>query len=289
MPSPGLKWFLLLLCPVCILVIILLHKGTPINILSRSLSSPCVVDAKSQPKSELFFLGNSKFKISEEMKDDDVNRNFFKFLSRRRFACENNARFGNILDGGWDMCLAEPYRPKPPCLVYSFGINHDFSFDDAVARKFNCTVRCFDPSMGRGFHRRSANVWFYQIGIGGNDTINSRRWHLKTLSTIIKSLNDTDTIIDYLKMDVEGSEWPSVTQMLSDGILSKVKQFGVEFHFGGIDVKGLFRVYKMLNQLEDQGFQMWYYTPNLYGIHKTKNGFRSCCYEMVYINTNFLK
>src|SRR6218665_813621 len=44
-----------------------------------------------------------------------------RFLSKRHFACENNTRLGNALDGGWDICLAEPYRPKPPCLVYSFG------------------------------------------------------------------------------------------------------------------------------------------------------------------------
>lgn len=253
------------------------------------MTSPNVINIKMQSKTDLFFLGDSKLEVNEQMSNNDVERDFFKFLSKRHFACANEMRLGNVLDGGWDICLAESYRPKPPCLVYSFGINNDFSFDDAVSSNFNCTVRSFDPSMSAKDYRRSTNVWFYQIGIGGDDTANNRGWKLRTLSTLIKSMNDTNIIIDYLKMDVEGSEWASLAQMLKDGSLSRVKQFGIELHIGGTDTKTLVRIYKTLKQLEDQGFRRWYYTINLYHVKMTKNGFRSCCYEMVYINTNFIK
>lgn len=90
-------------------------------------------------------------------------------------------------------------------------------------------------------------------------------------------------------MDVESSEWSSLSQMLSHGILSKVKQLGIELHMTGSDTKSLFNMYKILKRLEDQGFRQWYYTMNFYHLKHTKNGFRSCCYELVYINTNFMQ
>ena len=90
-------------------------------------------------------------------------------------------------------------------------------------------------------------------------------------------------------MDVESSEWASLSQMLSDGVLSKVKQLGIELHMTGTDAKSLFNMYEIVKRLEDQGFRRWYYTPNFYHLKWTHNGFRSCCYEMVYINTKFLQ
>ena len=30
-----------------------------------------------------------------------------------------------MTDGGWEVCEDEPYRPKSPCLVYSFGSVRD--------------------------------------------------------------------------------------------------------------------------------------------------------------------
>ena len=42
--------------------------------------------------------------------------------------------------------------------------------------------------------------------------------------------------------------------MLSDGILSQVKQLEIELHIGGTDTKGLVSIYMTLKQLEDRGF-----------------------------------
>src|SRR5688572_7792534 len=41
-------------------------------------------------------------------------------------------------------------------------------------------------------HRRSDRLWFYKIGISGDDTINGKGWIMKTLPSIIKSMNDSD-------------------------------------------------------------------------------------------------
>ncbi|XP_071134989.1 uncharacterized protein [Mytilus edulis] len=50
-----------------------------------------------------------------------------------------------MTDGGWNVCHDKPYRPPVPCLVYSFGINNDFSFDDFIVKPYGCDVHSFDP------------------------------------------------------------------------------------------------------------------------------------------------
>ena len=53
-------------------------------------------------------------------------------------------------DGAYYLCKDEPVWPFPQkenklkCLVYSFGINWDFKFDDAIALS-GCEVHAFDP------------------------------------------------------------------------------------------------------------------------------------------------
>lgn len=272
---------------MCLLLMYILYQE-PASMSRNPLSALLGSDKFSRQKG-LLFVGPSTAKVHPNMTLDEADIAFFKFISNLHLLCENALRFGNALDGGWDMCIAKPYRPKEPCLVYSFGINNDFSFDDAISRKFNCTVRSFDPSMKAGTHRRSDRVWFYKIGIGGNNTVNDRHWTLKTFTDITALFNETDTIIDYLKIDVESSEWPSLVPMLEGDTLSRVKQFGVEIHIGQFTVQTLYYQYMLLKRLEDAGFRRWYFARNYYRVIKRRTGFRSCCYEMVYINTRFLK
>jgi len=271
----------------CLLVsalVFLMHRG----------SDPKSTTWHSNRKADgdLIFIGDSREVFHEKMTDEEADVPLNKFLSRRHVACEKSIRLGNVGDGGWDMCIAGPYHPKQPCLVYSFGINNDFSFDDAVGNTFGCTVRSFDPSMKTKDHQRNAHVWFYQIGIGGKDALASNGWQIKTLSSVVAQFNDSKKIIDYLKMDVEESEYASLDEMLSSGILSQVKQLALELHIEDANFRkvtlSLYERYRLLKRLEDAGFRRWYYAINLYNIKFRPNGVRSCCYEMVYVNMNFL-
>jgi len=111
----------------------------------------------------------------------------FRLLTQTHLDCGDIKRLGNTGDGGWDICVVDPYFPKPGCIVYSFGwgclivfilfvslwnvfffkdidqllaiistiklwiclssINYDFTFDDSVAETFGCEVRTFDPRL----------------------------------------------------------------------------------------------------------------------------------------------
>lgn len=61
------------------------------------------------------------------------------------------ARFGPHDDGGWDICMDLPYAFSESCLIYSFGIDNDFSFEEAVEKRFNCEIHSFDPRYTKNF------------------------------------------------------------------------------------------------------------------------------------------
>ncbi|KAK7085795.1 hypothetical protein SK128_017050, partial [Halocaridina rubra] len=69
-------------------------------------------------------------------------------------------------DGRKAVCL-DPVLGITPgnCSVLSFGINNEWSFDDAFDR-FGCKVYAFDPTMGAEDHQRSTNIRFLNLGIG---------------------------------------------------------------------------------------------------------------------------
>ncbi|KAI9559235.1 hypothetical protein GHT06_016024 [Daphnia sinensis] len=159
-------------------------------------------------------------------------------------------------DGHKAVCLDRLIAPIfSNCLVYSFGINNQWAFDDAMAQ-YGCQVYSFDPSMGVGDYDRSQHIHFYNVGLAGEDGMHPvKKWNMKTASSIYQMLGyyhgDT-TIIDVLKMDVEFSEWEVIPQMLRSGFLAdKVKQLAVEIHFNADDPIETFRRYAgILQDLE---------------------------------------
>jgi hypothetical protein len=224
------------------------------------------------------------------MNDNELDIFFFSKVSHIHYNCSQSVRLGNQDDGGWNACISEPYFLREPCLVYSFGINYDFSFDDAVAATFGCKVRSFDPSMLKvGNHTRGAHIWFYKLGIGGRNKTDSRGWTFSTLSSLLSHFNDTHIVMDYLKMDVEGAEWASLTNMYATGVLQNVKQLGMEIHVTR-NPKDFLRFWSVLDTLEQLGFRRWYFAINTvaYNPYKIRGELRSHCYEMVYVNSRFL-
>ena len=151
------------------------------------------------------------------------------------------------------------------CLVYSFGINNEWSFDDGVA-SYGCKVFAFDPSMKAKEHKRGKNIHFYPIGIGDQDT--SYKYKYLTMKSIIKFLNHdkNDVIIDYLKMDVEGAEvgFFQETYKNNPDIMNKFKQIGLEIHPGPYrnDLSRYKKLYEIFMKLEDSGYRLMFSAPN---------------------------
>lgn len=200
--------------------------------------------------------------------------------------------------GNWHICLDDKYQIKSPCLVYSFGIANDFSFDDDMA-KYGCEVHSFDPSMKTNDYTRTTGVHFHAIGLSNynDDKFLPRKdiyvkddttWTIMTLNLIKTALGHKNRRIDVLKMDVEGHEWAIIDNLLQDKMFPTIKQFMLEYHlFPDWPLKSeyskLLRTYKTLH---DIGYQK-YHTHLYQGLVNHKPEAFNIQADVAYVNTNY--
>ena len=95
-------------------------------------------------------------------------------------------------------------------------------------------------------------------------------------------------VIDYLKMDVEGSEWPALKAIFAEGFLSKyVKQISIEYHSYDSAKNGQDYL-KILARIEELGFRKWNVHWNMNCLRMTRNDLSiTRCTEVYYVNMNF--
>ncbi|XP_023931957.1 uncharacterized protein LOC106164567 isoform X2 [Lingula anatina] len=75
---------------------------------------------------------------------DRLEKGFYGHLMRQQYDCRNRVRAGISEDGGWEVCMDPQFAIKPgSCLVYSFGLGNEWSFDKYMSK--SCTVYGFDP------------------------------------------------------------------------------------------------------------------------------------------------
>ncbi|ESN93327.1 hypothetical protein HELRODRAFT_181073 [Helobdella robusta] len=180
---------------------------------------------------------------------DTLEMVYEKMITSIHVLCLNMTRYGNIDDGGWEVCTSQPYNLQEGCSVFSFGINFDFSFDDDIGISNNCSVFSFDPSMSSEDHVRSDNVYFYQIGLGPLNSVTRDRWIVKSFRSIIEILQIPNNVIDVLKIDIEYDEWDSLRMMINDGSLLNVKQllFEVDYDIEMLEGENLVNANKYLD------------------------------------------
>ena len=111
------------------------------------------------------------------------------------------------------------------CLIYSFGIKDDWSFEDIMDR-IGCTVFAFDPTVDFPI-KRGNQITFEKIGLTAKTDENN---NLYSLSDILKRNNHTNKKISFLKMDIEGHEKAGLPAWYESGALENVQQFGFEYH-----------------------------------------------------------
>ncbi|XP_033743658.1 uncharacterized protein LOC117329691 [Pecten maximus] len=223
----------------------------------------------------------------------DLTTLYNSLLLSSQIHCKEVIRIGKVDDGGWDVCNDLEYRPSSPCLVYSFGVAGDWSFDDEVARIYGCEVHSFDPSIGKNDHRRSDKITFHNLGLWGKPKGKKGKWNMMNMKEIIEMLGHTEKIIDIMKMDIEWSEWEAIPDMLASGVLKNVRQLDFEFH-GGPNFKEELRSRLIsLRGINEQGFRLFWSHPNIMGGNPTKSSLTgrelSACNENYYLNINLRK
>jgi hypothetical protein len=150
----------------------------------------------------------------------------------------------------WYVCFDELLKPKQnDCLIFSFGINEDESFDQEINKNHGCKVHSFDPFVETPrfkLVRNSTKSWdsvqleinsqwmFYRLGIAGHTSV-PRIDHLKfkdmlNFNQILDMTNSRNKVIDVFKIDVEGAETGVLETLDMDYFCRYVKQFVIETH-----------------------------------------------------------
>ena len=210
-------------------------------------------------------------------------------------ACEYRQFFGGSIkpliptgmDGQYPICLDPAVRPitskEKRCIVYSFGINNEWSFDEAMV-EYGCDVFAFDPSMNETDHDHSEHIHFYNLGLSDGNYVDSNNWKLMTLDSIYRMLvpQHGETVIDYLKIDIGLDEWDALAQIIKEGTLSKVRQLTVEFHLPkeskgeffdiktDVTLKGYRSLVRLIKSIEDQ-MTRFDSRPNFWSTDKIKH------------------
>lgn len=109
-------------------------------------------------------------------------------------------------------------------------------------------------------------------------------------------------IIDFLKVDAEGAEWPCLVDWLNSGILSRqVKQLAIEVHTPKFRVLGQtmtlddhLRITWLFEELTRRGFRKYFVGSgndccSRFSDWALDEKFIHCCYELFYVNSKFLQ
>ncbi|XP_005107580.1 methyltransferase-like protein 24 isoform X2 [Aplysia californica] len=239
------------------------------------------------------------FKISQftdpmiaEMNETELMAHVHSYLDNIDTICKRKLRMGYVGDGGWEICDDSGIRPKQhDCLVYSFGVVNEFSFEDDVSRLYDCEVHSFNPLASGDDYNRSKKIQAHSFSIGRNSEISEDGKELYTLPDIRTILHHSKNNIDVMKMDIEGAEWPALAGMLQFDELSQVKQLLVEFHLGPPpNIDRLRRALKVLKDIGRAGLRKFYATKNPRGSfhHPGFPVMRARNYEIHFLNTKFL-
>ena len=188
-----------------------------------------------------------------------VNDFFHEFIQNpHQSFCKEMKRFGGqfntnckYTDGSKFVCMDELIKDiqNGECLIYSFGIAEDWSFED-IMDDLGCEVHAFDGSVNYP-DRRGNRIRFKKIMIGIED-IERNNISTRTLTNIMAQNGHTHTKISYLKMDIEGNELIGLPIWLRKGALSNVDQIGLEFHLDTNIMKTL-RFIETLKELYFKG------------------------------------
>ncbi|XP_059145640.1 probable methyltransferase-like protein 24 isoform X2 [Physella acuta] len=223
----------------------------------------------------------------DRLSTDELLMTIHSYPDNADVLCRRKIRMGKVGDGGWEICDDPDIRPRAPCIIYSLGINYDFSFDDDAAKLYDCHVYSFDPSMAKekDQYDRSEKVHFYKIGLDGSTNKNSKNWQLYTLGDLRKKLGHQNSTIDVIKMDIESSEWGALPEMASSGELAKVRQLLLEFHVVSASRDYLLPRLKAMQAIERSGLRKFYAHKN-HACVTTIPGFpvaRTMCYEVHFL------
>ncbi|KAF9179694.1 hypothetical protein BGZ51_004748 [Haplosporangium sp. Z 767] len=206
-----------------------------------------------------------------------------QFNYGNNFVCPHEIqRVGPLNDGGKWICGMSLYEehPRAKCVIYSFGVNYETRFEGEMLDRTDCEIWAYDASVtSMGPEATSSRSHFYPYFIGREDKVdqNGKTW--KTLKTLMKE-NGHDWI-DILKVDIEGSEYPTFDAIMDDFDVLPFSQLQMELHVHESHVS-FPDFLKWWERLESKGVYPWWTEINLNPVF---SGQRAWASEYCFLNT----
>ena len=230
-----------------------------------SSSSSNSLSSISNPSSSISSISSSSNPITLTAQSlRGATKNYAPEIQLHPTLCKSKRLFGREHNGGWFVCGDDlPSGSAGRCVVYSYGLGADWSFDTAAEQEASCEVHGFDPSgllWRQGMHGRdfsgidyaaqypSKLKTFHNWGLGVVDKAlypvgtvpqewpglgdpqlsksNTEPWLLKSVERTMVELGHVATGLSILKIDTEGSEWDAVTAFLGSSRVVTLIQAG---------------------------------------------------------------
>ncbi|CEM35757.1 unnamed protein product [Vitrella brassicaformis CCMP3155] len=198
--------------------------------------------------------------------------------------CDNERRLGgdpnNSMDGGKWVCEPEELAKEgKSCLVYSFGSENEWTFEQAILDIApECEIHTFDPFVSAP--AAPPGVTFHAYGVGhplltapANDpglTLQPPSPEFIGLPAIVLALGHEQRVISLLKVDIEGGEFDALGGS-GIGRWPVVREVEVEVHL--MDRWGERDADRLVRAIEGQGYELF---------HKEENVLASCCCELAF-------
>lgn len=202
--------------------------------------------------------------------NDETKLDWFQMFVVPQISCPTAVRVGSIGDGGKWVC--NPWRAPKDCVIYSFGVNGDTSFESDMydVTKKRCKFYSFDVTPQNDELFKSFGGTFRKWNISDKTDNATMEW---SIIDIAKHFSHQQ--IDFIKIDIEANEYKAMPPFLNSTFISnnKVCQIFIEMH------KYVGQWKSLQAQLEKSGFLMFY---------KEANMMCPSCYEYSYIHQSCL-
>ncbi|XP_066964374.1 uncharacterized protein [Macrobrachium rosenbergii] len=232
---------------------------------------------------------------------------YFERLLKLSGSCRKQLSLGGYsckkwMDGDKRVCLDKHVMPpRNNCLVYSFGVGDDITFEGSLSQFLNCEIHMYDPLEDASWLQGSLteNMHFHRVGISSVFREIPPRGNISkqlalTFDKMLEENGHLGRTIHYLKMDVESSEWEVLEHMLDNNLLDNVLQLAMEIHTKHIELlpysqwlPTLQKQNDILEKLEDIGFRKVSYIINVNALGAIQlpyeEGPRPACGEIFYI------
>jgi hypothetical protein len=212
------------------------------------------------------------------------------------FQCPHHVeRIGALGDGGKWVCGVERLAKEQKCVIYSFGINGESSFEATLLDRapgcevwgYDFTVKSFGPEI-EDYPLLKARSHFQPWALGGRNAHGPEdESKYYTLDALMK-LNG-HTFIDVLKIDVEGAEFSTLSTFLDvnkpkssfSAMTLPISQLQLELHAWD-DYANFAFFHDWWVALETAGLRPFWTEPNL--VYINYNGGKPHLAEYSFIN-----